>query len=178
MSNSIADFGPAPGRDLPRGVCGDLRDRAFEGKAAYECEKAFLYLSHPSVAVREIGADKLFLLMQKPPTLRLLADTYRFSMADFYRLENDPTFGGMRAAPHMDEPGAIVGGTMIEQMAHHRALEAECERLREYIDHLEAQYGQRGAYIEELEQRFAEVDADLVRREQYQCARRATVRQG
>lgn len=70
----------------------EIRDASFFGRREYAIEKAFLYLTHPSVIVREIGVEKLYALMQNRHVARILADHYRFLLTDFSILANDPTY--------------------------------------------------------------------------------------
>lgn len=69
-----------------------LRNPALTGEAAYAAERAFLYLTHPNVAVREIGVERLAALMQNRESVRFLESRYGFALADFFTLSNDPAF--------------------------------------------------------------------------------------
>jgi hypothetical protein len=70
----------------------EIRNPDFAGEREYAIERALLYLTHPIVTAREVGVERLFGLMQEPEAVRLLATRYDFTLPDFYRLENDPTY--------------------------------------------------------------------------------------
>jgi len=70
----------------------ELRNPAFAGTLEYAIERAMLYLTHPSAMVRELGVEKLFVLMQDRQAIRIMDAKYQFTMADFLRLTNDPDY--------------------------------------------------------------------------------------
>jgi predicted O-linked N-acetylglucosamine transferase (SPINDLY family)/cellulose synthase/poly-beta-1,6-N-acetylglucosamine synthase-like glycosyltransferase len=58
----------------------------FYGEIEYELEKAFLYLNYNSVLFRNIGAEKLFELLQEQDVLTVAKEKYNFDLPAFYRL--------------------------------------------------------------------------------------------
>ncbi|MFQ4141750.1 glycosyltransferase [Chlorogloeopsis sp. ULAP02] len=58
----------------------------FNSKIEYELEKAFLYLNYNSVLFRNIGAEKLFGLLQNRDVLAVCKDKYSFGLPELYQL--------------------------------------------------------------------------------------------
>lgn len=85
----------------------ELRNPTFDGEREYAIERAFLHLAHPNALVREIGVEHLFGLMQDRQTAHLIETMYRFTMADFFILSNDPTH---RALPGHTPTGTLAPG--------------------------------------------------------------------
>ncbi len=86
-----------------------LRNKEFTGPIEYAIERAFLYLTHPVLSVREIGVDNLFGLMGDPHVAEVLSEKYDFTLSDFFSLENDPAFLLSNLARTHNDDGLMAG---------------------------------------------------------------------
>lgn len=63
----------------------DLRDPCFTGAAVFALEKALVYFKHSNPAIRQIGMEKLFTLLQDEALVRLARDRYGLRLPDYYQ---------------------------------------------------------------------------------------------
>ena len=58
------------------------------GATAFALEKAFIYAKHSSPVVREIGLEKLFVLLQDEAIARFARDHFSLTLPDYFRMTN------------------------------------------------------------------------------------------
>ncbi|WP_353931814.1 glycosyltransferase family 2 protein [Okeanomitos corallinicola TIOX110] len=66
-----------------------IKNNDFHEGIEYELEKAFLYLNSNFIYVRNIGAEKLFYLLQNHHILAIAKENYSFGLTQLYELTND-----------------------------------------------------------------------------------------
>jgi glycosyltransferase involved in cell wall biosynthesis len=63
-----------------------IRESEFQIGCEYELEKAFLYLTHETISIQAIGAEKLFHYLQDEAVLSLARSKYNFGLPELYNL--------------------------------------------------------------------------------------------
>jgi glycosyltransferase involved in cell wall biosynthesis len=125
---------------------GELRKPDFQAGPEYELEQAFLYLQHAIPLIANLGAERLFHLLQDPATLAVSKANYSFGLPELFLLTQNLDLNNSKEISKLTEWGT--------------SLANEIQKVREAYSNLEQSYRLMESEARKIMQASAETEAE------------------